>query len=197
MKVRPLESQFGELTVERIRIVQHRVVAIQEHRIVPRYVTVEIAQCLEAGLLFAALHLTCSVWEIAVRHAVVGARAAAASPPRERAELRQISELLNEAEDDRNLGFARMLKELVAAGTLTQEEADAMQENYRAVRIPLHHGLLSQYVRQRTDTWLLEMMGRNPGVDNHTVEEQFEANSLNELEKVLAHMELLVERRAV
>lgn len=199
MRVRPLDEQFGNEIVLRLRAIQRRVLELQDLGILQRYVAVEIAQCLEAGLLIAGLQVACSALEFAVRLAVVKDRDKQATgiPDADRAIFS--SALLTKAEDDPQLTFGRMLAELVNHYVLTMEEKDHMQNIYRVVRIPVQHGILGRYVRERFDPsarWLLELSSFNPAQDSHAIEEQIEKHAMDEIEELLSQIELLSRKHA-
>jgi hypothetical protein len=197
MKVRPLEAQFNKVTITRIRALQARVSAIQTQCVAPRYLTVEIGRCLEAGLLLAALQVSCSVWEFTVRIALVKARAAHAGSASGADQARDSSNLLTAAEDHRQLTFSPMVSELASNGVLSNAEAKVMQDLYRDVRIPLHHGIVGRYVRERSDTTFGDLVGVSPAVDSRGFEEQLEGHAVTEIEKIFDQIELLCRRRAV
>jgi hypothetical protein len=195
VKIRPLEAQFGELTVRRLRAIQRSATELGERRIVPRYVGVEITKCLEAGLLLAAVQVSCSAWEYVVRRALVCARAA--RPSAEPAQPGSQRALFAEAEEDRRLTLIPMVKQLVQHGVLTEDEACVMQDLYLRVRIPLHHGIVGRYIQERAGTTIGELSGMPDALDGHGFEEQLESNAVNELEGIFEQVAILCGRHAV
>jgi hypothetical protein len=201
MKVRPLEEQFESNTVLRVRAIQERLSALHRLGMVPRYAAVEAEQCLEAGLLFATLQVSCAILEFAIRRAVVRARKAqqqAAACLSDAA--REVGRRVKEAEDDRDLTFGPMLEELIASHVLTEDEAAIMHGIYRSVRNPVQHGILLRYVRDRTDKRMIEILdtvGRGHGFDSRSVEEAFHDHALVELGGILTQLELVARKIAL
>jgi len=75
-----------------------------------------------------------------------------------------------------------------------------MQDIYRTVRIPLHHGILGQYVRKRSDTTTLSLLGQlglHPALDSRRFEEEIENHALGEIDTILTQIELLYRKGTV
>jgi hypothetical protein len=197
VRIRSLEAQFSTDTVAQLRAIQQRVAQLETLRVIPRYVTVEIARCLEAGLLLAAIQVACSAWELVVRLAVVAARSGTVTTASQPDRARLASELLTAAEEDQRLTLFPMVNELVRYQVLTNEDAVAMQSLYRSVRIPLHHGIVGRYIRQRSDVTISEIMGNSPALSGREFEEQLESHAVSELDRIFDQVELLCRRRAV
>ena len=196
MRVRPLEEQFEQSFVSRLRSIQERYSTIQSERIVPRYLVTEANQCLESGLLLAGLQVSCSILEFVVRRLFVRSQTATFQSGRPNTKPVRLSE----AEADRDLTFGRMVKQLEADGIVTSADAASLRGIYGGVRIPVQHGALGRYARERTDPFMLSLFDQlelTSATDSHRMEEAIEHHAIGEIEAILDHLEHLGRRRAV
>ncbi|OFW31422.1 MAG: hypothetical protein A3J28_07175 [Acidobacteria bacterium RIFCSPLOWO2_12_FULL_60_22] len=122
--LRSLDRQFGARTVTRIRRIQARFKTLGTTWSVTRYFVVEIDRALEGGLLLGSLLIATSLLELTVRLSVLEHRHA---DERRKASPRSARKILKEIEEDRQLTFARMLRELKDAQIFT--EADVTRFN--------------------------------------------------------------------
>ena len=177
--LRPLRDQFESETVDRIQTIQARVRGVKSDSHVIRYLHVELANALEAGLLVCAVVVARVCLEVGVRDLLVAQRSRKIG-----IETRaQRKKLERSVEESRNLMFVPMISELTRAEVLSRVEADRLCGVYKDIRIPLSHGLTGRYVRQRNGTRrFLEDVGL---ASDREFENLIEASSLDEIEELV------------
>lgn len=194
--IRTLEEQFEPDTVRRLRDLQRRLNLLRFSFHASGYFVVETVRCIEAGLLLAANEVATGLLELLVRELVVQVRLPKA-PPASPDNFNPAFKLLVEAEDDRELSFYRMIKELQAASLFTQTEADLVLTTYRSTRNQLHHAIVARFVRERTERDypdLLDLTSFGQHLDMHSFEEAIELWGTGELGRVVRALELVVKK---
>lgn len=142
---RPLDEQFEAPKAERIRCIAQSFYSVQEVGGGIRYFAVEVARCLEAGLLLAALHVASSLLELSVRKLLIDHRFAEQDSLDDSSDL--LDDLEYQVEDRKHLRFQAMVDELDSASIIEADEADALRIFYSDVRIPIQHGITRRFVR--------------------------------------------------
>jgi len=112
----------------------------------------EIARCLDAGLLFAALEVATSLLELFVKDLLIAARVEDNTSQRSPRPFQLPDDQIErEIEDVERLYFNGIVDELVARKAIDQSDADAIKDFYKNVRIPIHHGLTRRFIRLSSD----------------------------------------------
>ena len=141
--IRPLDQQFDVETARSIRALIDRIGRIELPDGSSRYYAVELGHCLEAGLLLGSLHVAASLLELVVRGTIVERLALAQTKP---------TDWEHRLEEMRHLGFPRLVDNLVDVGLFEKGDGDSAKDFYKAVRIPIHHGLPGRYVTHHDET---------------------------------------------
>uniref|UniRef100_UPI00131A5B7C hypothetical protein n=1 Tax=Salinibacter altiplanensis TaxID=1803181 RepID=UPI00131A5B7C len=128
---RPLDEQFEGPRAAQIRRLARSFRSIENIGDGIRYFAVELARCLEAGLLLSALHVASSLLELMVRKLVVEHRIAEEDKPENPFEL--MNELEYKVEDEKKLSFKSMINELESSSLVNAEEAEALKRFYSEV----------------------------------------------------------------
>lgn len=189
-EIRPLDDQFEERTVQRIRVLQADLMA-SRYDSGPGSLYVKELNCsLEAGLLLASLHLATSLLESFVRDLLMYTLARRLSGDASRVELAKLEKRLEDSTDPQ-WSFARIVNELQENGVVDSADGEAIKNYYKMVRIPIHHGLIRRFVRSHGEREenldsadVLDMLfGR---VHWHSFEERLEEEGLDLIETAVA-----------
>jgi hypothetical protein len=143
-KIRPLEQQFEDEKVIKIREIQGQFQSLRFPTGAGSYYTKEVINCLEAGLLLAALQVATALLELFVRDLLV-AETYKKEFPRG---LKKLGKIERDIEDGRpRFDFNRIISELAEDNIIEEEDKEKIYSVYKNVRIPLHHGLTRRFVR--------------------------------------------------
>jgi hypothetical protein len=184
--IRPLEEQFARRKVKLIRVIQAEFQSIPYHFPIERYFAKELNGCLEAGLLLAAIGIAASLLEIFARNLLIEAltNAQTANDKSAREIINQIERVI---EDDRPRHvFALIIKTLKEMTIIEESDAENIENFYKDIRIPIHHGITRRFVRgsrhKTEDEWLtlyLDIEFRF-----HRIEDVIENDSIKHLKTV-------------
>jgi hypothetical protein len=151
-EIRKLEKQFSPKKVTRIRKLQTDISSLHFNGGAGRYFAIELINTLEAGLLLASLHLSCSLLELCVRDLLIYI----SSPKTKRQDFMdtRVNEIEEQYEDgDKPMWtFHKMINELSQRKIIIKKDADKIKNFYERVRIPIHHGLTRRFVREHNDS---------------------------------------------
>lgn len=193
--LRPLEKQFEETTVQRIRGLIIRTGLIRET--VPggatRYYFAELGTALESGALLSALHLIATTLELFVRALIVErvSSVETANVPS------AMSLTYQERLEENRLLFRHMVDKLVSAGLFSVEDAPLAKRYYEEVRTPLVHGLLERFIHGRPteNDNIARIFGRTGFTRSMLLEQAVEENALNHIEVALDLIERNIDYR--
>lgn len=187
---RPIEQQFG---VKKARIIRNTQKLFQSLQFptgtTALYYRSEIVNCLEVGLLLAAVHVASALLELFVRDLLVAThyKQIFSHPPKFLDyELHRIEK---EIEDGRpRFDFNRIITELVQRSVIDPKDGDNIYDFYKSVRIPIHHGLTRRFIRTSSKFVIDEekddffsLLSLNPLNRAKAFEEMIEDNSLDHL----------------
>jgi len=146
--IRPLEEQFVPDKCAEIRDLIAKFSALPFEGGTCRYFSLEVAGCLEAGLLLAAVSVASILLETFFRELLIFHRLQTAGPTTSR--WADTSLLLNklekEAEDGRpRLNFDDIVDQL-PGDVLDSDDAEAAKKFYKDVRVPIHHGITRRFI---------------------------------------------------
>lgn len=193
--IRPLEKQFEETTVQRIRGLIIRTERIRET--IPggatRYYFAELGTALEAGALLSALHLVATTLELFVRALIVERVSSV-----ETANVPSVTSLTyQERLEENRLRFHPMVDELVSAGLFSVDDAPLAKRYYEEVRPPLVHGLLERFIHGRPteNDNIARIFGRGGFTMSMFLEQAVEENALNHIQAALDLIERNIDYR--
>ena len=187
---RSLDEQFEASKAAKIRRIAEQFRSVANVGGGIRYFAVEVAQCLEAGLLLSSLHVASSLLELSVRKLLIN-RLFAEKESSDDEDL-LLNELLNdvehEIEDRERLGFQAIVDELKSLSVIEAEEAEKLKTFYSDVRIPIQHGITRRFVREernlQEEEGFLALLELDHMMRFHQFEETIEDNSLRYLQLV-------------
>lgn len=186
--IRRLEQQFEPEKVQRIRELARLFQSLPLQRGAARYFISEIARCLDAGLILAALEVATSLLELFVRDLLIAARFEDNIAQRGLRSHQLLDQVEREIEDVERLHFRGMVDELVDRRIIDQPDDDAIRDLYKTVRIPIHHGLTRRFVRLSSDIHeddpLAPLSLGRPG-RFHRFEEAIEEDSISHLSTIV------------
>jgi hypothetical protein len=166
--LRPIEKQFEPEKAQRIRKLMQRAETLR--RTVPEgatsYYFAELCITLEAGSLLGSLHLAATTLELFVRALIIDRVSSAGTSGSTAMDTLTYQEQL---EENRALGFGKMLDHLVSVGLFRSEDAERAKRYYQDVRTPLAHGLLERFICGRpgeSNLWRLFGPGGFTGASN-------------------------------
>jgi hypothetical protein len=180
--IRPLNQQFDAEAVRSIRALIDRIGRLYLPTGSSRYYAVELAHCLEAGLLLGSLHVAASLLELVVRGTIAERLAMAHSKP---------TDWEHRLEEMRHLGFSKLIDYLVNAGLFEEADGDSAKGFYNAVRIPIHHGLPRRYVTHHDETkaFMKEFIGISMLTTSHDLEDVIEDFAVPQIDIVVGIIE--------
>lgn len=155
--IRELEEQFQSETVARIRDLIERLESVQLPVGASRIYANELAYCLDAGALLASLHLAGSVLEVSARHKILEMSKEAKSNRTEKEIENEKPTLEERLEERKDLSFYDLCDALVEYAFWAPEDGERAKEVYRKVRIPVHHGLPTRFIKAHSDSLALEL----------------------------------------
>jgi len=188
---RPLDEQFEESTVERIREIQARLRQYPIRDSAGHFFSHEIIEVLEIGCLLASVSLASTLIEIFVRDLLINLRANEINIDEEfRGHAASIAEI--EIEDISKLPFKAIVNQLLEYEEIDEDTCSELSEYYDEIRIPLLHGLTRRYLRgekvnsqsPETDLGLDDLL---ISITNRflRIEEKVEEDALNILEELV------------
>jgi len=143
--IRPLEEQFKPDKCAEIRNLVAKFSALPFKEGPCRYFILEVAGCLEAGLLLAAVSIASVLLETFLRELLILLRL-------ESTTSHQIDtnpffdELEKEAEDGRPRLYFEDIVDQLTGDVLDPDDADNAKKFYKTIRIPIHHGLTRRFI---------------------------------------------------
>lgn len=187
--IRSLEQQFGQKHAAEIRKLADRARRLTVPQGSSRYFAVELAGCLEAGLLLAAGHVAASLLELAVRGIVLEHTSSALG--RSNASGTGMEPLERRLEEMRNLGFAQLVDQLREAGLFNPDDAELAKLSYQEVRIPIFHGLVGRYIEIHNPglAAITQFLRAGPATDMSAFEEVVEPQALEYVGLVIGILE--------
>ncbi len=144
--IRPLEEQFepGKCAEIRSLIAKFSTLPFEEGPC--RYFILEVAGCLEAGLLLAAVSIASVLLETFLRELLILYRLQTQGLTTSRQINQLFDKLEEEAEDGRpRLHFEDIVDQLTG-DVLDSEDVEAAKKFYKTVRIPIHHGITRRFI---------------------------------------------------
>jgi hypothetical protein len=192
-EIRKLEKQFTPKKVTRIRALQTDISSLHFNGGAGRFYALELIYSLEAGLLLASLHLSCSLLELCVRDLLIYI----SSPKTKQQDF--IDTQVNETEEQYEDGnkpmwtFHKMINELSERKIITKKDANKIKKFYERVRIPIHHGLTRRFVRENNDSPVDFLGAIKIGRSNriHLLDEQMEDISINLIEIAISFLKTI------
>lgn len=180
--VRPLEEQFNAETVKSIRSLIDRTCALNFPDGSSRYYAVELAHCLEAGVLLGSLHVAASLLELVVRGIAIERLGQATQEP---------IDWEHRLEEMRHLGFKKLVDHLVEADLFAEDDGNAAKKFYDAVRIPVHHGLPGRYVAVHDEiiAAMKPLLGFSMPTSSRDLEDVIERFAVSQIESVVGIIE--------
>lgn len=151
IKIRPIDEQFVQSKVVRIRAIQSQLSSLKTRNEVMHYFISEINHCLEAGLLLASLQVSCSFFEYMIRYLIIMNRTAIVKTKSSRSNSELEYSISKEVEDVQKISFAKMLLELENNNLININEKDRFNNLYERVRIPIHHAIVGRYTSNNDD----------------------------------------------
>jgi hypothetical protein len=139
---RSLEEQFEPEIAGRLRLIIEAFLALRVSGLVSNYYLYEIARAIDRGMLLAAITLATTLLEIWLRDLLVIRKTTqdtCASFVEVRLRMTKYDRELEGTE--RGPGFADLVIQLRALDVVDSGEVDWLNETYRKLRTPLHHGL--------------------------------------------------------
>jgi len=146
--IRLLEEQFEPDKCAEIRDLIAKFSALPFGGGACRYFSLEVAGCLEAGLLLAAVSVTSILLETFFRELLIIHRLQSAGPKTNRwGDTRLLfNELEKEVEDGRpRLHFEDIVDQLTG-DVLDSADAEVAKGFYKDVRVPIHHGITRRFI---------------------------------------------------
>lgn len=146
--IRPLEEQFEPDKCAEIRDLIAKFSTLPFEEGPCRYFVLEIAGCLEAGLLLAAVSIASVLLETFLRELLIVHRL----QTRELTTSRQIDtnslfdKLEKEIEDGRPRLYFEDIVDQLTGDILDSGDADDAKKFYKAVRVPIHHGITRRFI---------------------------------------------------
>jgi len=152
--LRPLEEQFGEQTVCRIRVLQTDLATLPLSDGAGGFYIKELIHSLEAGLLLASLHLATTLVELFARDLLVYSVAQDPGTDDDQTDRQLLADLERRFEDDTKprWTFAKIVDELESRGVVDSADAQGIKKYYKTVRVPIHHGLTRRFLRSQNET---------------------------------------------
>jgi hypothetical protein len=189
-EIRPLEEQFEERTVQRVRALQADLMASRYDSGPGGFYIKELSRSLETGLLLASLHLATSFLESFVRDLLMYTLVDGLSSGASRVELAKLEKRLEDSTDPQ-WSFARIVSELQKSGVVDSSDGEAIKNYYKVVRIPIHHGLIRRFVRshgeRKEDIDSVDVFDMLFGrVKWHSFEQRLEEEGLDLIETAVA-----------
>jgi hypothetical protein len=184
--LRPLEKQFEPVKAARLKRLVERLSQFSFPPGASRYYGLELASCIEAGALLAALVVGSSLLELYVRALVVNyaSRARLSETPKHKS-------LESALEENRKIGFGKLVDNLVLAGLFEKSDGESAKELYKNIRIPLLHGLPRRFVHQHQSSFaedLALLFGRE-AISSSELEAIVEDHALEYLEDIVGIIE--------
>lgn len=167
---------------------------------VSRRFVLEIEKCLHHGQILAALSVGLTCIEILLRESLVKHRFGSRRNSHQPSVHAQFYEQLRNAEEDKHLSVPKMIEELKSNRVLSEHEATGIKNVYERLRIPLHHGIVGRYVRERSCPVLrpvVEAEGFALFSDPGDFESLIENQGLEELGEVIDQISAIVSKGAV
>lgn len=177
--IRPLEKQFNAAKCAEIRRLITKFSTLPFKEGPCRYFVLEVAGCLEVGLLLSAVSIASILLETFLRELLI----------LRRLQTRELTtslfdKLERETEDGRpRLSFDDIVDELTG-DVLDSSDAEAAKEFYKTVRIPIHHGITRRFIaiaKTGEESWL----DTYRGLRLHHLEELVEENATKHLRSIV------------
>jgi DNA-binding transcriptional regulator YbjK len=187
---RPIEQQFDLTTVQQIRQLTER--ARRLRSTVPKgatsYYFAELVITLEAGALLASMHIAATILELFVRALIVDRVSAVDMEKKYSLDSLTYQEKL---EENRGLGFGKMLDHLASVGLFSSEDVELAKQYYQEVRTPLAHGLLERFINGRPteQTNIMRLFKRGGFTSSSFFEDAVEDHALSHIEVVVGIVE--------
>lgn len=146
--IRPLEEQFEPDKCAEIRDLITKFSALPFEGGACRYFALEVAGCLEAGLLLAAVSVGSVLLETFLRELLILHRLQTREPTTSRQidTMSLFDSMEKEIEDGRpRLHFDKIVDQLTG-DVLDSGDAVNAKKFYKTVRIPIHHGITRRFI---------------------------------------------------
>lgn len=144
--IRPLEEQFNAAKCAEIRSLIAKFSALPFEGGARRYFVLEVAGCLEAGLLLAAVSIASVLLETFLRELLILHRL----QTRELTTSRRIDTMFNELEKEIEDGRPRLyfedIVDQLTGDVLDSGDAVDAKKFYKTVRIPIQHGITRRFI---------------------------------------------------
>ena len=174
--IRPLEEQFNAAKCAEIRSLIAKFSTLPFKGGPCRYFALEVAGCLEAGLLLAAVSIASVLLETFLRELLILHRL----QTRELTTSRQIDTMFDKLEKDIEDGRPRSNFEYIVdqltGDVLDSGDAVDAKKFYKAIRIPIHHGLTRRFI-DIAKTGKVDWLDTYRGLRLHHLEELIEENA--------------------
>ena len=174
--IRPLEEQFNAAKCAEIRSLIAKFSTLPFKGGPCRYFALEVAGCLEAGLLLAAVSIASVLLETFFRELLILHRL----QTRELTTSRQIDTMFDKLEKDIEDGRPRSNFEYIVdqltGDVLDSGDAVDAKKFYKTVRIPIHHGLTRRFI-DIAKAGKVDWLDMYRGLRLHHLEELIEENA--------------------
>lgn len=145
--IRGLANRVEPEIAQRLYIVREALLALKVDSRASRIYINEIADAIDCGLLLAAIDLATALVEIWVRDLLVIRKVTLVELKDKRKLSALISRIDKEIEGiERGQMFGSMCRELLALDVIDARELNWLEELYKRIRIPLHHGVSGRIV---------------------------------------------------
>ena len=174
--IRPLEEQFNAAKCAEIRRLIAKFSTLPFEGEPCRYFVLEIAGCLEAGLLLAAVSIASILLETFLRELLIHHRL----QTRKLTTSRQIDAIFDELEKDIEDGHPRRNFEYIVdqltGDVLDSGDAVDAKKFYKTVRIPIQHGITRRFITL-AKAGKVDWLDMYRGLRFHHLEELIEENA--------------------
>jgi len=196
IQLRPPEQQFNINDAAKVRSFQGRLRSIRTTGRASDYFLFESINCLEAGLILAALQVSTSALELRARELWILVNVRAMDDKKGNAFQVEIS-----IEQDRGLLFAGLVDALQLHSIISPIDCDRLKDIYKGIRIPMHHGIVRRYINNKepnANSESLEILLRRVvagfSTNQDEVESILEKHGIEDMGEIIAGLEILTSK---
>jgi hypothetical protein len=191
IQLRTPEQQFCSRDAAKIRSFQGRLRAIRTTGRASDYFLFETINCLEVGLILAALQVSTSALELRARELWISMKF-------KEMDDKSGGAYTVETSIEQGLFFADLVNALKSHNIIALSESKRLKEIYKAIRIPMHHGIVRRYINSKepnAKSQILEILYRYEiagfTTDQGEVESILEYHGIEDIGEIIAGLEIL------